>query len=84
MEIINELEKTKRGVYAGAVGYIGFNGTLDVAIAIRTAVIKEKKLYVQAGAGVVADSIAKNEWDETNNKAKAVIRAAEIAEKDFS
>src|SRR5210317_1077738 len=84
MEIINELEKTKRGVYAGAVGYIGFDGTLDVAIAIRTAVIKEKKLYVQAGAGVVADSIAKNEWDETNNKAKAVIRAAEIAEKDFS
>ena len=84
MEIINELENTKRGVYAGAVGYIGFNGTLDVAIAIRTAVIKEKKLYVQAGAGVVADSIAKNEWDETNNKAKAVIRAAEIAEKDFS
>ena len=84
MEIINELEKTKRGVYAGAVGYIGFDGTLDVAIAIRTAVIKEKKLYVQAGAGVVADSIAKNEWDETNDKAKAVIRAAEIAEKDFS
>ena len=84
IEIINELEKTKRGVYAGAVGYIGFDGTLDVAIAIRTAVIKEKKLYVQAGAGVVADSIAKNEWDETNDKAKAVIRAAEIAEKDFS
>ncbi|MDC0626307.1 anthranilate synthase component I [Methylophilaceae bacterium] len=83
MEIINELESTKRGVYAGAVGYIGYDGTLDVAIAIRTGVIKSGKLYVQAGAGVVADSIAKNEWDETNNKAKAVLRAAEIAEKDF-
>ena len=83
MEIINELELTKRGVYAGAVGYIGYDGTLDVAIAIRTGVIKSGKLYVQAGAGVVADSIAKNEWDETNNKAKAVLRAAEIAEKDF-
>jgi anthranilate synthase component 1 len=83
MEIINELESTKRGVYAGAVGYIGYDGTLDVAIAIRTGVIKSGKLFVQAGAGVVADSIAKNEWDETNNKAKAVLRAAEIAEKDF-
>jgi len=83
MEIINELESIKRGVYAGAVGYIGYDGTLDVAIAIRTGLIKSGKLYVQAGAGVVADSIAKNEWDETNNKAKAVLRAAEIAEKDF-
>ena len=83
MEIINELESTKRGVYAGAVGYIGYDGTLDVAIAIRTGVIKSGKLFVQAGAGVVADSIARNEWDETNNKAKAVLRAAEIAEKDF-
>jgi anthranilate synthase component 1 len=83
MEIINELESTKRGIYAGAVGYIGYDGTLDVAIAIRTGVIKSGKLFVQAGAGVVADSIAKNEWDETNNKAKAVLRAAEIAEKDF-
>ena len=83
MEIINELESTKRGVYAGAVGYIGYDRTLDVAIAIRTGVIKSGKLFVQAGAGVVADSIAKNEWDETNNKAKAVLRAAEIAEKDF-
>ena len=83
MEIINELESTKRGVYAGAVGYVGYDGTLDVAIAIRTGVIKSGKLFVQAGAGVVADSIAKNEWDETNNKAKAVLRAAEIAEKDF-
>jgi anthranilate synthase component 1 len=83
MEIINELESTKRGVYAGAVGYIGYDGALDVAIAIRTGVIKSGKLFVQAGAGVVADSIAKNEWDETNNKAKAVLRAAEIAEKDF-
>lgn len=84
MEIINELENTKRGIYAGAVGYIGFDGTLDVAIAIRTAVIKNQKLYVQAGAGIVTDSVPKNEWDETNNKAKAVLRAAEIAEKDFN
>jgi anthranilate synthase component 1 len=83
MEIINELESTKRGVYAGAVGYIGYDSTLDIAIAIRTGVIKSGNLFVQAGAGVVADSIAKNEWDETNNKAKALLRAAEIAEKDF-
>jgi anthranilate synthase component 1 len=84
MEIINELESTKRGVYAGAVGYIGYDGKLDVAIAIRTGVVKNQKLYVQAGAGVVSDSMPKNEWDETNNKAKAILRAAEIAEKDFS
>jgi anthranilate synthase component 1 len=84
MEIINELESTKRGVYAGAVGYIGYDGKLDVAIAIRTGVVKNQKLYVQAGAGVVSDSKPKNEWDETNNKAKAILRAAEIAEKDFS
>ena len=80
MEIIDELEPSKRGVYAGAVGYLGFNGDMDVAIAIRTAVIKDNTLYVQAGAGIVADSVPENEWIETKNKAKAILRAAEIAE----
>ena len=80
MEIIDELEVSKRGVYAGAVGYLGFNGDMDLAIAIRTAVIKDGKLHVQAGAGIVADSVPQNEWIETQNKAKAVLRAAEIAE----
>ena len=79
MEIIHELEPTKRGVYSGAVGYIGFGGDMDVAIAIRTAVIKNKVLYVQAGAGIVADSIPESEWEETQNKAKAIIKAAEMA-----
>jgi anthranilate synthase component 1 len=80
MEIIDELEPTKRGIYAGAVGYLGFDGDMDVAIAIRTAVIKNKKLYVQAGAGIVADSVPQSEWEETQNKAKALIRAAELVQ----
>jgi anthranilate synthase component 1 len=80
MEIIDELEPSKRGVYAGAVGYLGFNGDMDLAIAIRTAVIKDGTLYVQAGAGIVADSQPTSEWIETKNKAKAILRAAEIAE----
>ncbi|MFM9835009.1 MAG: anthranilate synthase component I [Methylophilaceae bacterium] len=80
MEIIDELEPSKRGIYAGAVGYLGFNGDMDVAIAIRTGVIKNKKLYVQAGAGIVADSVPQSEWEETQNKAKAVIRAAEMVQ----
>jgi anthranilate synthase component I len=80
MEIIDELEPSKRGIYAGAVGYLGFNGDMDVAIAIRTGVIKNNKLYVQAGAGIVADSVPQSEWDETQNKAKAVIRAAELVQ----
>ncbi len=79
MEIIDELEPTKRGIYAGAVGYVGFNGDMDVAIAIRTAVVKDKMLYVQAGAGIVADSVPESEWIETRNKARAVVRAAELA-----
>ncbi len=79
MEIIDELEPSKRGVYAGAVGYIGFNGDMDLAIAIRTAVVKDKTLYVQAGAGIVADSVPENEWAETQNKARALLRAAEMA-----
>ena len=80
MEIIDELEISKRGIYAGAVGYLAFDGDMDLAIVIRTGVIKDGKLYVQAGAGIVADSIPQNEWIETQNKAKAVLRAAEIAE----
>ncbi len=78
MEIIDELEPSKRGIYAGAVGYLGFNGDMDVAIALRTAVVKDKMLYVQAGAGIVADSVADSEWMETQNKARAVLRAAEM------
>ena len=80
MEIIDELEPTKRGIYAGAVGYLGFHGDMDLAIAIRTAVVKDGKLHVQAGAGIVADSDPTSEWQETQNKARAVLRAAELAE----
>ena len=80
MEIIDELEVSKRGIYAGAVGYLGFNGDMDLAIAIRTGIIKDGTLHVQAGAGIVADSVPMSEWVETKNKAKALLRAAEIAE----
>lgn len=78
MEIIDELENEKRGIYGGAVGYLSWNGNMDTAIAIRTAVIKDKTLYVQAGAGVVADSVPELEWKETMNKARAIFRAAEM------
>ena len=80
MEIIDELEPIKRGVYSGAVGYISWSGNLDTAIAIRTAVIKDETLHIQAGAGIVYDSIPQNEWDETMNKARAVFRAVAMAE----
>ncbi|MCO5098231.1 MAG: anthranilate synthase component I [Rhodocyclaceae bacterium] len=80
MEIIGELEPTKRGIYGGACGYISFVGDLDLAIAIRTAVVKDGTLYVEAAAGVVADSIPENEWVETENKARAVLRAAELVQ----
>jgi len=80
MEIIDELEPSRRGIYAGAVGYLGFNRDMDLAIAIRTAVIKDGALHVQAGAGIVADSDPDAEWVETQNKAKALLRAAEMAE----
>ncbi len=80
MEIIDELEPTKRGIYAGSVGYIGFHGDMDLAIAIRTAVVKDGMIHVQAGAGIVADSDPQSEWQETQNKARAMLRAAEIAE----
>ena len=76
MEIIDELEPVKRNIYGGAVGYIGWNGNMDMAIAIRTAIIKDKMLHVQAGGGVVADSVPELEWEETMNKARAVMRAA--------
>ncbi|MFA6313896.1 MAG: anthranilate synthase component I [Sterolibacterium sp.] len=80
MEIIDELEPSRRGIYAGAVGYLGFNRDMDLAIAIRTAVIKDGQIHVQAGAGIVADSDPDAEWIETQNKAKALLRAAEMAE----
>jgi anthranilate synthase component 1 len=78
MEIIDELESEKRGIYGGAVGYIAWNGNMDTAIAIRTAVIKGGKLYVQAGGGIVADSIPALEWKETMNKARAIFRAVDM------
>ena len=77
MEVIDELEITKRGIYGGACGYLSFGGEMDVAIAIRTGVIKDGMLYVQAAAGIVADSVPEMEWQETENKARAVLRAAE-------
>ena len=78
MEIIDEFETEKRGIYGGAVGYISWNGNMDTAIAIRTAVIKGGKLYVQAGAGVVADSVPALEWKETMNKARAIFKAVDM------
>jgi anthranilate synthase component 1 len=79
MELIDELEPVKRGVYAGAVGYIGYHGDMDLAIAIRTGVLKDELLHVQAAAGIVADSVPESEWNETNIKARALLRAAEMA-----
>jgi len=80
MEIIQELEPVKRGIYSGAVGYLSWNGNMDTAIAIRTAVIKDDTLYVQAGAGIVYDSDPDAEWQETMSKARAVFRAVAMAE----
>jgi anthranilate synthase component I len=79
MEIIDELEPVKRGIYSGAVGYIGYHGDMDLAIAIRTAVLKDELLHAQAAAGIVADSVPESEWNETNIKARALLRAAEMA-----
>jgi len=79
MEIIEELEPEDRGVYSGAVGYIGWNGNMDTAIAIRTAIITGGRLFIQAGAGIVADSIPENEWHETINKGRAMFRAVTMA-----
>ncbi|MDO9104382.1 MAG: anthranilate synthase component I [Methylovulum sp.] len=80
MEIIDELEPVKRGIYAGAVGYVSWSGNLDTAIAIRTAVIKDGMLHIQAGAGIVYDSVPTSEWDETLNKGRAIFRAVTMAE----
>ena len=79
MEIIDELEVDKRGVYAGAIGYISANGEMDTCIALRTAVLKDDALHIQAGAGIVYDSVEQSEFEECQNKARAVIRAAEVA-----
>lgn len=80
MELIDQLEPVKRGIYGGAVGYISFAGNMDMAIAIRTGLIKDGQLHVQAAAGVVADSVPELEWQETEHKARAVLRAAELVE----
>ncbi len=79
MEIIDELEPVKRGVYSGAVGYLGWSGNMDTAIAIRTAVIQGNTLHIQAGAGIVHDSVPEREWDETMNKGRAIFRAVTLA-----
>ena len=80
MEIIDEVEPHRRGPYAGAVGYIDFNGNMDTCIALRTIVVQRDKAYVQAGAGIVADSVPTNEWNETLNKARGLLKAIELAE----
>ncbi len=83
MQIIDELEPVKRGIYGGACGYLSFAGDMDVAIAIRTGIVQDKMLYVQAAAGVVADSVPELEWQETEVKARALLRAAELVEEGF-
>jgi anthranilate synthase component 1 len=83
MELIDELEPVKRGVYGGACGYLSYAGDMDVAIAIRTGIVKDGELHVQASAGVVADSVPELEWKETEAKARALLRAAELVEEGF-
>jgi len=83
MEIIDEFEPVKRGIYGGAVGYLAWNGNMDTAIAIRTAILKDGLLYIQAGGGIVADSIDRLEWKETMNKGRAIFRAARMAASSF-
>jgi anthranilate synthase component 1 len=78
MELIDQLEPVKRGIYGGACGYLSFAGDMDVAIAIRTGVVKDGQLHVQAAAGIVADSVPQSEWNETTMKARATLRAAEL------
>ncbi len=80
MQIIEELEPERRGIYAGSVGYVSFQGNMDMAIAIRTAIVRDREVFVQAGAGVVADSVPEREWEETVNKAKALMKAVDMAE----
>ena len=81
MQIIDELEPVKRGFYAGCVGYFSANGDMDTCITLRTGLIKDNKLKIQSGVGVVADSVSESEYEESINKAKALMRAAENAEK---
>jgi anthranilate synthase component 1 len=83
MELIDELEPVQRGIYGGACGYLSFAGDMDLAIAIRTGIVKDKTLYVQAAAGIVADSVPEKEWAETEQKARALLRAAELVEEGF-
>ena len=78
-EIIEELEPDRRGIYAGCIGYFAANGTMDTCIGLRTAMVKDGTMYVQAGAGIVADSVAESEFEETRQKARALVRAAEEA-----
>ena len=82
MQIIEELEQSKRNIYAGAIGYLSANGNLDSCIALRTAVIKDKYIYIQSGAGIVADSDSRSEFKETENKAMALLQAV-IYSKNF-
>ena len=79
MQIIDELEPTRRGIYGGAIGYLDFSGNLDTCIAIRTMVVQEGVAYIQAGGGIVADSDPEDEFQETVNKAMALLRASEMA-----
>ncbi len=82
MQIIEELEPERRGIYAGSVGYVSFQGNMDMAITIRTAVFRDKEVFVQAGAGIVADSVPEREWEETLNKAKALMKAVDMSLSD--
>ena len=79
MEIIEELEPDRRGIYAGALGYISATGEMDTCIALRTAVLKNGKMHIQAGAGIVYDSVPQSEFEECQNKARALVRAASDA-----
>jgi anthranilate synthase component 1 len=79
MEIIEELEPCRRGIYGGSVGYLSYTGNMDMCIAIRTLVIKDDRIYAQAGAGIVADSVPETEFEETENKARGLIKAIEMA-----
>jgi anthranilate synthase component 1 len=83
MEIIDTLEPTRRGVYAGAILYLDFSGNLDSCIAIRTLVVKDGKAFIQAGGGIVADSVPEKEFQETINKSRALVKAVEMAERGF-
>ena len=81
LEIIHEVEPVKRNIYGGAVGYMSYQGDMDMCIAIRTGVIKDGKLYAQAGAGIVHDSVPSKEWEETLQKTRSVLRAAEMVQR---